>query len=144
MFKEIFLLILVVLVIICAIIITSFAVRTIKRKTYDVGVYKAIGGKNTEFTIFFTVQLLLILVSIITFSTLLIASLSNILNDILVGAFTVHIGMIAIKTFSLINVDVLFMSFIYFIVFAILAVAVIISLIKFKKIKPINIIRNSK
>lgn len=144
MFKEIFLLILVVLVIICAIIITSFAIRTIKRKTYDVGVYKAIGGKNTEFTIFFTVQLLLILVSIITFSTLLICGLANVLNQVMVNAFTAHIKMEAIKMFSLIKADAWSMLEIYLVVFVILAITSITSLFRFSKIKPINIIRNSK
>ena len=144
MFKEIFLLILVVLIIICAIIITNFSVRTIKRKIYDVGVYKAIGGKNTQFAIFFSVQLLLILISIMIFSTLLICSLSNVLNQIMVNAFTAHIKMEAIKMFSLIKADAWIMIEIYLVVFAILATTAVTSLFRFSKIKPINIIRNSK
>lgn len=144
MFKEIFLLILVVLIIVCAIIITNFSIRTIKRKIYDVGVYKAIGGKNTQFTIFFCVQLLLILLSIIIFSTLLICGLSNVLNQVMVNAFTSHIKMEAIKMFALIRADIWSMIEIYLVVFVILATTGVTSLFRFSKIKPINIIRNSK
>ena len=144
MFNEVFLLIFLALIFICIIILCGFCFRMIKRKKYDVGVYKAIGGRLSQFRRFFTIQLLFVFLLIAIFSTTLVFTLAKPLNDILVNTLIKHNKLIALKYIVLIKPDIYGMSIIYLFVFILLMITYVWSLDTFKRVKPINIIRDLK
>ena len=140
-FNRFFEFIVVILVCACVFIITSFGVKNIKSKIYEVGVMKALGCKLSRFFIIFGLHTLLIAVATIVVSVAGYVAFANVANHILVESLK------AIAP-AKIMLDLQFIKFDWRLALINSAAVVLISIVSttipiilLKRIKPITIIK---
>ena len=140
-FNRFFKFIVVFLVCACVFIITSFGVKNIKSKMYEVGVMKALGCKLSRFFVIFGLHTLLIAVATIVVSVVGYVAFANVANHILAESLK------AIAP-ARIMLDLQFIKFDWQLALINSAVVVLISIVSttipiilLKRIKPITIIK---
>lgn len=140
-FNRFFEFIVVILVCACVFIITSFGVKNIKSKMYEVGVMKALGCKLSRFFVIFGLHTLLIAVATIVLSVAGYVAFANVANHILVESLK------AIAP-ARIMLDLQFIKFDWRLALINSAAVVLISMVSttipiilLKRIKPITIIK---
>ena len=140
-FNRFFKFIVVFLVCACVFIITSFGVKNIKSKMYEVGVMKALGCKLSRFFVIFGLHTLLIAVATIVVSVVGSVVFADVANRILVESLK------AIAP-ARIMLDLQFIKFDWQLALINSAVVVLISIVSttipiilLKRIKPITIIK---
>ena len=144
MVKDVFLLVIIGVSVVVIILLINYTNRTISRKKRDIGIYKAIGGKDKQFRNFFIVQLGMLLFGIIVVTTLVILIFADLINEIFVNAVAVGINMSTVKEFTIIRFEAGLLGIYYVSLIGFVFVTSLLSLRSFKKIKPLNIIRNSR
>lgn len=140
-FNRFFEFIVVILVCACVFIITSFGVKNIKSKMYEIGVMKALGCKLSRFFVIFGLHTLLIAVATIVVSVAGYVAFANVANHILVESLK------AIAP-ARIMLDLQFIKFDWKLALINSAAVVLISIVSttipiilLKRIKPITIIK---
>ena len=140
-FNKFFEFIVVILVCACVFIITSFGVKNIKSKMYEVGVMKALGCKLSRFFIIFGLHTALIAVATIVVSVVGYLAVASLANQILVESLK------AIAP-ARIMLDLQFIKFDWRLALINSAAVVLISMVSttipiiiLKRIKPIIIIK---
>lgn len=140
-FNRFFEFIVVILVCACVFIITSFGVKNIKSKMYEVGVMKALGCKLSRFFVIFGLHTLLIAVATIVVSVVGYVAFANVANRILVESLKVIAP-------ARIMLDLQFIKFDWQLALINSAAVVLISIVSttipiilLKRIKPITIIK---
>ena len=141
-FEDFFLLLYVGLIGVCALLLISFARRSVKRRMYEIGVLRAIGCNNRTVAGLFTVNTVVTMAFITVLSIAGVRVLDPIMNEVLVENLAV-----VLSTSPIIKLKILKFNFISAIVdiLTILLLGLLASFGVFtscKKIKPINIIRN--
>ena len=142
--RDIFGLVIVGVSMVAVVLLINYTNRTINRKKRDIGIYKAIGGKDKQFRNFFAVQLGLLLLAIIILTTLIVLIFANLFNEVFVNAVAIGINMPTVKDFTIIRFEFVLLGIYYIILIVLVIVTSILSLRSFKKIKPLNIIGNSR
>ena len=140
-FNRFFEFIVVILVCACVFIITSFGVKNIKSKMYEVGVMKALGCKLSIFFVIFGLHTLLIAVATIVLSVVGYVAFANVANNILVESLKATAP-------ARIMLDLQFIKFDWQLALINSAAVVLISIVSttipiilLKRIKPITIIK---
>lgn len=142
--RDIFLFVIVGVSIVAIILLVSFTTRTINRKKRDVGIFKALGGKDEQFRNFFAIQLSAVLLLIIIFTILILLVFSGVFNEIFVNAISVALNRKNISQFTIVRFELSLLVIYYGVLLLLVLISSLLSLRAFRKIKPLNIIRNSR
>ena len=140
-FNRFFEFIVVILVCACVFIITSFGVKNIKSKMYEVGVMKALGCKLSSFFVIFGLHTLLIAFTTIVVFVVGYVAFANVANHILLESLKAI-------TPTKIMLDLQFIKFNWQLALINSAVVVFISIVStispiilLRRIKPVTIIK---
>ena len=140
-FNKFFEFIAMILVCACVFIITSFGVKNIKSKMYEVGVMKALGCKLSSFFVIFGLHTLLIAFTTIVVFVVGYVAFANVANHILLESLKAI-------TPTKIMLDLQFIKFDWRLAFINSAVVVFISIVStiipiilLRRIKPVTIIK---
>lgn len=140
-FNRFFEFIVAILVCACVFIITSFGVKNIKAKIYEVGVMKALGCKLSRFFVIFGLHTLLIAVATIVVSVAGYVAFANVANHILVESLKAIAPAKIMLDLQFIKFDWQFALINSAAVVLISIVSTTIPIILLKRIKPITIIK---
>ena len=140
-FNKFFEFIVMILVCACVFIITSFGVKNIKSKMYEVGVMKALGCKLSRFFVIFGLHTLLIAVATIVASVVGYAVFANVANHILLESLKVISPAKIILDLQFIKFDWQLALINSAVVVLISIVSTAIPIILLERIKPITIIK---
>lgn len=140
MFFDLFRLIEVMILTMTVVFIISHSIRSVKNNYYQIGVIKAIGGRNSDILKIFVAQTLMLSIGISALIYLGSAVFIDVANNILIASFTAitktGVGDISIISFNLAPV---LLAMGATMILGLLSTAV--PLIMLNKIKPINIIK---
>lgn len=143
-FSDVFLIILIALSIACVIILMSVGLRSVKRRMYDIGVMRALGCKNKQIGLMFTMQILFVGVITCAISIIGIICLDGVVNNLLLTSMSKFMGLNEnFLTLTLIQFNPLIILIILGLVLLITILATVIPFIAIRRIKPIKIIRKT-
>lgn len=140
-FSEIFSLILVILAIVFIVVLINYGIRSVKKNNYEIGVIKAIGGRNIDIYKCFMVQTIVmsLLVMIISFiGTYLMTILAN---DMLASGFSTALNNKSLENIELLTYKPSIIIIDLLIVLITTVISIVTPLVTLSRIKPINIIR---
>ena len=140
MFYDLFTIFEIMLIILIAVFLASYSIRSVKSNYYQIGVIKAIGGRSSDISKIYTAQtaLLTILVCILTYIGAFY--LVDVANNVLVESFT-RITNASIGSISIIQFDPKIVAITIAIAFVLSILSTIAPLLALHRIKPINIIK---
>lgn len=143
-FNEFFLIIVIGLTIICFILMISFGRRSVKRKMFDIGVLRSLGGKTKHIYVIFMYQVLFLSLLVGVISTIGMILLDELINTILVENLAYFLYTDIIRDLTIIEFNPLISlgNSLAILVISFLSSFVLISTIR--KVKPMNIIRNKE
>lgn len=140
MFFDLFRLIEVVTLGMAAVFLVSHSVRSVKRNYYQIGVIKAIGGRNSDISLVFVLENVLIsaVIALITFFGSI--SILNLANKVLVRSF-MEITDIGIASIHIIRFDLGLVLATVGVTFLVNLVFTVVPLMLLYNVKPIDIIK---
>lgn len=142
-FEDFFLLLFIGLAFLCVMLVFSYSRRTIRRKYYDIGVIRALGGRNKNVIFAFIIQALIMALAIITIATTGMLLLDETMNNVLLENIVRILDISALKGMTVISFNPL-SSFVIIASVLGLSLVSILTMVSFtKKVKPINIIRKN-
>lgn len=144
MLSEIFNVVRIFLYFITIILLVNYGQRIIKRKIYEIGVIKALGGKNKDIFIIIIGQVLLMLVFVAVLSIFPVITLDDYLNSILVNSYVnfQHTNILSHVTVIKFKPGLVILTYSIIFVFTLICSSTL--LFSLRKIKPINIIKKDK
>lgn len=142
-FGDFFLLLFIGLALVCALLVCSYTRRTVKRKYYDIGVIRALGGRNSSISFAFIFQLLVLSVSILTLSIVGMSILDSIINTVLVENLANLMVINPISGLTIISFDPISVGIIVLTVLLLCVISVYTMISLSRRVKPINIIRKN-
>ena len=140
-FNKFFEFIVMILVCACVFIITSFGVKNIKSKMYEVGVMKALGCKLSSFFVIFGLHTLLIAFTTIVVFVVGYVAFANVANHILLESLKAITPTKIMLDLQFIKFDWQLALINSAVVVFILIVSTIIPIILLRRIKPVTIIK---
>lgn len=140
-FKQLFVLIAVFLCFAGALVLLSFGTSSVKKRNFEVGVIKAIGGNTKNLALIFTMQILLAGLLICVISSIGLYVTAIVANKILASSFVVLFESTALATIEVIHFNPLALVLDLAIVLAITILAAIVPIVSIRKIKPLEILR---
>ena len=140
-FNKFFEFIAMILVCACVFIITSFGVKNIKSKMYEVGVMKALGCKLSSFFVIFGLHTLLIAFTTIVVFVVGYVAFANVANHILVESLKAIAPAKIMLDLQFIKFDWRLALINSVVVVFISIVSTIIPIILLRRIKPVTIIK---
>lgn len=143
-FNDIFIIIFLVLVVVCIILMVSYMKKNIDHKKYEIGILRAIGGKNIHLFWIFFYQILLITILIFFFSIGGMILLDTPINNILVTNLVNYLKIDLIKDVIIVKFELSLMAIVNGLIILLALITSIISLLRLRKIKPINIIKEKE
>ena len=140
MFFDLFRLIEIMMLVMTVVFLVSHSIRSIKSNYYQIGVIKAIGGRDRDISKIFILQnlILSVAISVLTFIGSLI--FIDVANDILIKSF-IEITGAATGGIDIITFDIYLVSAAILASTALSLIATIAPLLLLHNIKPINIIK---
>jgi len=143
-FSEIFSLAIIVLILLEVLLIVSFSIRTIKKKLYEIGVLRALGGTILQVSKTFILQVIYLVLFTCLISTVSIILLNQPLNYMLATKLSEFTNNKDIATLSILNFNPFILITVYTLILIVSLSSSIIPIISIKKVKPINIIKNKE
>ena len=140
-FNKFFEFIVMILVCACVFIITSFGVKNIKSKMYEVGVMKALGCKLSSFFVIFGLHTLLIAFTTIVVFVVGYVAFANVANHILLESLKAITPTKIMRDLQFIKFDWRLALINSAVVVFISIVSTIIPIILLRRIKPVTIIK---
>ena len=140
-FNKFFEFIAMILVCACVFIITSFGVKNIKSKMYEVGVMKALGCKLSSFFVIFGLHTLLIAFTTIVVFVVGYVAFANVANHILLESLKAITPTKIMLDLQFIKFDWRLALINSAVVVFISIVSTIIPIILLRRIKPVTIIK---
>ena len=140
-FNKFFEFIVMILVCACVFIITSFGVKNIKSKMYEVGVMKALGCKLSSFFVIFGLHTLLIAFTTIVVFVVGYVAFANVANHILLESLKAITPTKIMLDLQFIKFDWQLALINSAVVVFISIVSTIIPIILLRRIKPVTIIK---
>ena len=129
---------------VCVFLLISFGRRNIKRRMYEIGVIRALGGKNKELYIVFLYQILYLLFFVSIISSITLIFLDDVINNILIENIMLFLNNKYIENLNVISFNPI-LIIVNLVSLTILTILSSLSLLTvLRKIKPINIIRKKE
>jgi hypothetical protein len=140
MFFNLFRLIELMMLAMTAVFLVSHSIRSVRSNYYQIGVIKAIGGRNWDIAKIFIMQnvLLSLIISVLTWIGALI--FVDVANDILIASF-MEITDVSVGNISIISFDPALITVAISAAIGLSLVSTVAPLILLNRIKPINIIK---
>ena len=130
---------------ICVLLLVNFSVSTIRRRKYEIGVIKAMGGSTLDVGKVFIAQVLFIGILVCILSSTMLVFTSVIANQVLVGALSsgmIVSGSVYIEGATIIAYKPLIVVLDVFVMLLVTFVSAIVPIVKLHSIKPVNIIKH--
>lgn len=123
-------------------LLVAFGGGTIRKRKFEIGVIKAMGGRTRDVGKIFVIQLIAIGIVVCILSSLALLLLTNIVNSVLSSAMLVYIKNETLSKISIVQFNPLILCGDLFMILTITILSAIIPLIALRRIKPINIIKH--
>lgn len=143
-FSEIFKYASLALIFAGTILLISFAIRSVKKKMYEIGVLRALGAKTGQVARAFTLQVIYVGLITSILSITGIVMLEDSVNEILVTKLVQFTANKQIADLTIIKIQPVMTIITIIAIFVITLIASIVPIFSIRKIKPINIIRNKE
>ena len=143
-FNDLFFIIVLALGFVSLGLLTSFIKRSIESKKYEIGILRAIGGKNRYLYLIFLYQIILIVGLIFIVSNIGMMSLDDFINNIIIINISRFLLTDAIEGLVLIEYRPIMLAIINGIILILSLISSISILLKLRNIKPINIIKEKE
>ena len=127
----------------CLLLLINFGAGSIRKRKFEIGVIKAMGGQTQEVGKIFILQLLSVGLLVCLLSSISLFVLSNFVNEILSDAMLFFLKNETLGSLSLIQFNPIVLVCDLCMILGITFVSAIIPLQKLHKIKPINIIKHT-
>jgi len=141
-FEGFFNIITVVLYTAILLLLVNFGAGNIRRRKFEIGVMKAMGGQTAQVGKIFVIQIISVGLVVCLLSTIATIALSNMVNSVLATSMLYFIKNETLTTISIIQINPLILVLDIVFILIISIISAIIPLIKLSKIKPINIIKH--
>jgi ABC-type antimicrobial peptide transport system permease subunit len=141
-FKEFFMFFTIGLCVAGILLLCNFGISNIRRRKYEIGVIKAMGGQTIEVCKIFLMQILFVGLCVCLCSALLLFALSPIVNNVLIESMLYFVNNPNLASISIINFNVLIVIMDIVAMLLITLISTMIPLWKLHKIKPVNIIKH--
>ena len=140
-FSDFFGLIFVVLVAALVIVIVKFGLDIVRRKIYEIGVIKALGGRSSSFIVIFGIQVIVFGLLVCLFAQLGMYFFVGIANDVLVTSLQTLASSRIMMDIEILAFDwpLIFTDSIF--AFALCILSSLAPLVALHRVKPINIIK---
>ena len=143
-FNDFFKLITIAIAFVCVGLLVSYGRRNIKRRLFEIGVIRGLGGKNRQLYGVFLFQILYLLFFVSIISSITLIFLDDVINNILLENIMLFLNNTYIRDLSIIS----FNPILIIVNLVVLSLLTILSssslLLILRKIKPINIIRKKE
>lgn len=143
-FNDFFLLLYVGLVAVSALILVSFARRSIKRRMYEIGILRALGCKNKTVAGIFMLNMALVSFIIAFISIVSVRVLDPLLNTTLIENLSVMLDIALIKDLRILQFDILSAAVDVLTILVLGFLSAFGVFLSCRKIKPISIIQNGE
>ena len=140
-FSDIFYLMSLVLYAACVSVLVNFGVKAVRGKTYEIGVIKALGGKNKNLSVIFSVEILIVGLLTCIFSWVGMYLFVDLANDVLVASLAKLATSHVVKDMNFLVFKPMLMAANSVGVFVLTLLSTIAPLRALKNVKPINIIK---
>ena len=140
-FKKLFVLIAVFLCFAGGLVLLSFGSSSVKKRNFEVGVIRAIGGNTKNIAMIFTMQILLAGIIICVISSVGLYVTSIVANKILANSFVVLFESTALASIEVVHFNPLALVLDLAVVLAITLLAAVLPILSIRKIKPLKILR---
>lgn len=140
-FGDVFSILNVFIIVVIAILLINYGRTNIKKKTFEIGVVRSLGGKNQHIFLIILTQVLLLFVLVCLISFIPLMIVDDYLNQILLNGFSEFSNNMLLSNIKILNLKP---SIVILDLSSIALLTVLCSIILFRmlqKIKPINIIR---
>ena len=127
---------------ISALLLVNFSVSTIRRRKFEIGVIKAMGGSTLDVGKVFVLQVMFIGIVVCIISTVLQVFASVIANDIIVDAMMLVSNISAVKNIAIISFKPIIALIDMLVLLVVVVISAMVPLIKLHRIKPVNIIKH--
>ena len=140
-FKKLFVLIAVFLCFAGGLVLLSFGSSSVKKRNFEVGVIRAIGGNTKNIAMIFTMQILLAGIIICVISSVGLYVTSIVANKILANSFVALFESTALASIEVVHFNPLALVLDLAVVLAITLLAAVLPILSIRKIKPLKILR---
>ena len=141
-FTDFFVILTIGLCLACVLLLVNFSAGNIRRRKYEIGVIKAMGGQTKEVGKIFILQVLFIGLIVCAISTISLLLMSSFVNSVLLNAMLFFVDNPTLGVISIVKFNPLVMFIDVIIMLAITFLSSLIPLIKLHRIKPVNIIKH--
>ena len=142
-FKDFFLLLYVGLIGVCAMLLTGFARRSIKRRMYEIGILRALGCKNKTVASMFMINMGVVAAAIALISIVGVRVLDTVLNRVLMDNLSNILQTMPIRNLRILQFDLLSASVDMLTVILLSFLAAFGVFFACRKIKPMDIIHDT-
>ena len=139
-FSDLFELLEVTIIVMIALYLIYFGMRSIRQNSYQIGVIKALGGRTRDVSIIFVLKTFIIGVLIAVLSTFVAVSFIGLADRVLVASIEEVIGM-RLKDVSIIKAIPTVLAVDALLVIAISFISALLPTLLLKRIKPVDIIK---
>ena len=140
-FNDFFKLITLAITAVCVVMLISFGQKSIKRRLYEIGVIRALGGKNGELYLTILTQILGMCLLVSIMSSMSLMFLDGYINEILIVNIMRFINNDVIKDLLIIDINPWIIIVNLLGIFTLTILCSLTLMLTLRKIKPINIIR---
>ena len=126
----------------CLLLLINFGAGNIRKRKFEIGVIKAMGGRTSEVGKIFIIQLIGVGLIVCVLSTISLLALSGIVNSILTNAMFFFLKSTTLKNTTIIQFNLLVLVLDILMILGITILSAMLALRKLHKIKPINIIKH--
>jgi ABC-type lipoprotein export system ATPase subunit len=141
MFKSIFMALMIGLTFTTVILLSSFASKLVKSYKRELGIIKAIGGKNRDFRTPFIIIVLIIGVLTAIISSIAILNITEVVNQIIVDTITNSYNIEQLRTLKLLQVSPQIIFYDLLILFVLILISILSPIMTIRKIKIVDILR---
>jgi ABC-type antimicrobial peptide transport system permease subunit len=143
-FNDFFLLISVILLLSILLILGSNAFNNVNQRKNEIGIFKALGMRNSDITMIFVLQILFSTILTIILFSIGIAIFTNVTNNILFNSFMTYLKNPALKMIDILTFNFGAFSLDLLSLMLINGLTTLIPFINLRRLKPLNILRKSR
>lgn len=140
-FSEFFGLIFLVLVAALVVVIVKFGLDIVRRKIYEIGVIKALGGRSSSFMVIFGVQVIVFALLVCLFAQLGMYFFVGVANDVLVKSLQTLASTRIMLDIEILAFDWPLISYDCVVAFVLCVISTLVPIVALHRVKPINIIK---
>ena len=141
-FNGFFMVINIGLLLACLLLLINFGAGNIRKRKFEIGVIKAMGGRTSEVGKIFIIQLICVGAIVCILSSISLLALSGLVNSLLTNAMFFFLKNATLKNTSIIQFNLPLLLLDIILILGITILSAVLALRKLHKIKPINIIKH--